>query len=85
MSLRIGVDVGGTNTDACLIRGDSILGWHKATTSPDTFQGIKEAIQSALTAAKVGRYINVSIGAYYYKVPFGDQRIFGIIGFLILS
>lgn len=60
MSLRIGVDVGGTNTDACLLRGDSILGWHKASTTADTFQGIKEAIQGALIGAKVGRYLNIS-------------------------
>ena len=41
--LRLGIDVGGTNTDAVLIDGDEVLSWHKAATSI----GITDAILSA--------------------------------------
>jgi len=41
--LRLGIDVGGTNTDAVLMDGDEVLSWHKAATSI----GITDAILSA--------------------------------------
>lgn len=57
-ALRIGVDVGGTNTDGVLLdpaAGDdpsrSILAWHKAPTTADPGAGIAAAIRSMLAAA----------------------------------
>ena len=38
--LRLGIDVGGTNTDAVLMDGDQVLSWHKVATSV----GIADAI-----------------------------------------
>ena len=38
-NVRIGVDVGGTNTDAVLLRGRTVLASHKAPTSPDVGTG----------------------------------------------
>ncbi|GKZ37213.1 hypothetical protein AbraIFM66950_008670, partial [Aspergillus brasiliensis] len=45
---RLGVDVGGTNTDAVLIRLDpvAILASHKAPTTPDVTTGITAAVQA---------------------------------------
>ncbi len=49
--LRIGVDVGGTNTDAVLLRGNEVLATHKAPTTPDVGSGIVAAIADVLEAA----------------------------------
>ncbi|GLJ92936.1 hydantoinase/oxoprolinase N-terminal domain-containing protein [Streptomyces poonensis] len=42
--LRLGIDVGGTNTDAVLIDGDRVLGAAKAATTADVSGGIVTAI-----------------------------------------
>ncbi len=46
--LRIGVDVGGTNTDAVAMSAEDVVGWAKATTTPDVTEGIVTAVQSLL-------------------------------------
>ncbi len=45
---RIGIDVGGTNTDAVIMRGREILAAHKAPTSGDATRGVVAAIQAVL-------------------------------------
>ncbi|OJJ76688.1 hypothetical protein ASPBRDRAFT_170896 [Aspergillus brasiliensis CBS 101740] len=52
---RLGVDVGGTNTDAVLIRLNpvAILASHKAPTTPDVTTGITAAVQAVIAAANV--------------------------------
>ncbi|MCJ8324288.1 MAG: hydantoinase/oxoprolinase family protein [Rhizobiales bacterium] len=47
--LRIGVDVGGTNTDAVIMQGDKLLGGIKSPTTPDVISGVKNAIVGALS------------------------------------
>ncbi len=51
--LRVGVDVGGTNTDAVLLRGRQVLATHKAPTTPDVGSGIVAAVDDVLRAAAV--------------------------------
>lgn len=46
--MRIGVDVGGTNTDAVLMDGNRVLAWHKSATSKDVSTGIVSAMQHVL-------------------------------------
>lgn len=53
MTLRIGIDVGGTNTDAVLMRGREVLSWAKRPTTPDVTSGIRSALQALLEAARV--------------------------------
>jgi N-methylhydantoinase A/oxoprolinase/acetone carboxylase beta subunit len=43
--MRIGIDVGGTNTDAVLMDGDSVVADAKVTTTPDVTDGIMQAVQ----------------------------------------
>jgi N-methylhydantoinase A/oxoprolinase/acetone carboxylase beta subunit len=50
--LRIGVDVGGTNTDAVLLRGRAVLATYKAPTTPDVGSGIVGAIDDVLKQAQ---------------------------------
>ncbi len=51
--MRIGVDVGGTNTDAVVMDGDRLLGAAKTQTTPRTNIGITRSIKKALDAAGV--------------------------------
>ncbi len=46
--LRIGVDVGGTNTDAVAMSGNDVVGWAKATTTPEVTDGIVTAVGTLL-------------------------------------
>lgn len=43
---RIGVDVGGTNTDAVLIEGDRIVAKYKTETTLDITTGVFKAISA---------------------------------------
>ncbi len=58
-ALKIGVDVGGTNTDAALLRGKSVLGSCKTATTDDVMTGVRESVarvirESAVNPADVG-------------------------------
>ncbi|KAG6001964.1 hypothetical protein E4U21_003615 [Claviceps maximensis] len=74
-SYRIGVDVGGTNTDAAILdvraahlpsRG--VLASHKALTTPDITSGIEAAIIAILQASEVDRrrILSVAIGTTHF-------------------
>ena len=54
MTKRIGIDVGGTNTDAVLMDGHEVMAWHKAPTTPDVGGGIVAALESVLAQSAVG-------------------------------
>ncbi len=51
--LRLGVDVGGTNTDAVVVSGAELLGAAKVTTTPDIMDGVIAAARAALEASQV--------------------------------
>jgi len=53
--MRIGVDVGGTNTDAVVMEGTKVLGWVKTPTTPDVTSGIVAALKGVLEQTKVSR------------------------------
>ncbi|KAI0466412.1 hypothetical protein F4859DRAFT_300001 [Xylaria cf. heliscus] len=60
-TLRIGVDVGGTNTDGVIIDpfqasapNKGIIAWHKAPTTPNPSIGINDAITTMFASAGVG-------------------------------
>lgn len=57
---QIGIDVGGTNTDAAILTGHEIIGWHKHVTTPDVTSGIVGALLGALLSTNIDR---VSIDA----------------------
>ncbi|KAF7585300.1 hypothetical protein BBP40_011296 [Aspergillus hancockii] len=76
MSLyRIGVDVGGTNTDAAILDikaadspGRGVLACHKATTTPDITSGIESSIRAILkdSAVDQNRVLSVTIGTTHF-------------------
>src|SRR5262249_58052577 len=63
--LRIGVDVGGTNTDAvCVDRADTLLAKAKVATTPDVTAGIRAALDRVLhsPAVALDRVTHVMLG-----------------------
>ena len=51
--MRIGIDVGGTNTDAVLMDGLDVLGWRKTPTTPDVGLGIIDVLRELLAQTHV--------------------------------
>lgn len=74
--VRIGVDVGGTNTDAVILdhsratlADKGVLAWHKtATTSPHVTDGIETSVQNVLEQSKVppNQVSNLTIGTTHF-------------------
>ena len=46
--IRIGIDVGGTNTDAVVMDGVHVLAAVKAATTPDVLRGVVDALEKVL-------------------------------------
>ena len=51
--MRIGIDVGGTNTDAVLMDGRTVRGWAKAPTTGDVSGGITRVLTDLMTTSQV--------------------------------
>jgi N-methylhydantoinase A/oxoprolinase/acetone carboxylase beta subunit len=85
--LRIGVDVGGTNTDAVLVRGKEVLTSHKAPTTPDVGDGIIAAIDEVLkqAAAAPSSIGVVMIGTTHFTNAFVEARHLCRVGVLRLG
>ena len=52
-SYRIGVDVGGTNTDAVLMEGRNLVAKTKQPTSQDVTTGILESLKAVIADARI--------------------------------
>lgn len=66
--MRIGVDVGGTNTDAVLIDGLRIVASNKQPTTPDVSSGVSAAVRAVLADRDVapGTITAVMIGTTHF-------------------
>src|SRR5437899_220333 len=63
MSLRLGVDIGGTNTDAVLVNGDDrVVARAKTPTTPDVISGIRAALGKVLTPAPLEPVVAAMLG-----------------------
>ena len=51
--IRIGVDVGGTNTDAVVMDGANVLAGVKSATMADVMSGVVAALKAVLAEAKL--------------------------------
>jgi N-methylhydantoinase A/oxoprolinase/acetone carboxylase beta subunit len=51
--MRIGVDVGGTNTDAVLLDGQAVVAWTKQPTTANVTGGITSALRAILDGSRV--------------------------------
>ncbi len=66
MSLRIGIDVGGTNTDAAVLRGSEVVAATKATTTEDVTSGILTALTRVLEGIDPAEVESVFIGTTHF-------------------
>ncbi len=74
--MRVGVDVGGTNTDAVLMDGDTVLASFKAPTTVDVEGGIVSAIRAVMADSDVAAECieSVMIGTTQFTNAFVEGR-----------
>ena len=74
--LRIGIDVGGTNTDVVLMDGRVVLGSAKHFTTPDVKSGVVKAVKAVLeqTGTAVQSVRAVMIGTTQFVNAFVERR-----------
>ena len=74
--MRIGIDVGGTNTDAVLMNGLDVLGWRKTPTTPDVGSGIITVLRELLaeTKAAAADIQAVMIGTTHFTNAIVERR-----------
>ena len=75
-TLRVGVDVGGTNTDAVIMSGREVLAAHKTRTTADVESGVQAALAEVLRLAAVSadRISAVMIGTTHFTNAFVQAR-----------
>lgn len=75
-AIRIGIDVGGTNTDAVLMSGQEILGSCKTNTTKDITTGVSNAVKSVLQQSAVSavEIQSVMIGTTHFLNAFVQRR-----------
>lgn len=72
----VGIDVGGTNTDAVLLRDDKVLAWHKTPTTADIQQGVEVAIEEVIRKADIQKHhvgsvkIGTTVRACFHSCEF---------------
>ncbi|MDA5193833.1 hydantoinase/oxoprolinase family protein [Govanella unica] len=66
--MRVGIDVGGTNTDAVLMNGSDVVAWVKAPTTMDVGEGIEAVLRSLIAESGVptSRIQSVMIGTTHF-------------------
>jgi N-methylhydantoinase A/oxoprolinase/acetone carboxylase beta subunit len=74
--MRVGVDVGGTNTDAVLMSGSEVVAWHKTPTTEDVTTGIANALEGIL-GSQTGQAASVDavmIGTTHFTNAVVERR-----------
>src|SRR5271163_765798 len=81
---RIGIDVGGTNTDAVLIDGNRVLVAVKTATTADVLGGVRTALSKLLaeTANGPGHIAAVVIGTTHFTNAVIERRALQRVGAL---
>lgn len=66
--MKIGIDVGGTNTDAVLMDERKVVSWHKTPTTPDVTTGIINSLNAILADSNlpVSKISGVMIGTTHF-------------------
>lgn len=74
--MRIGIDVGGTNTDAVLMDGRTVAGWAKSPTTPDVSSGISAVLTRLLsdTGVTPGSIAAVMLGTTHFTNAVVERR-----------
>ncbi len=85
--MRIGVDVGGTNTDAVLMEGKEVIAWTKNPTSPDVSHGVADAIDAVISKGGIQREAvsAVMVGTTHFTNALVERRGLDRVGVLRLA
>ncbi len=85
--MRIGVDVGGTNTDAALMDGGTVVASVKSPTTADIGSGVVAAIKNVLAGSGVspGAIIGVMIGTTQFTNAIVERRRLVPVGIIRLA
>ena len=85
--MRIGVDVGGTNTDAALMDGGTVVASVKSPTTADIGSGVVAAIKHVLAGSGVspGAIIGVMIGTTQFTNAIVERRRLVPVGIIRLA
>lgn len=85
--LRVGVDVGGTNTDAVLMDGNQLLNSCKVSTSQNIQDGIVSAISDVIKNARVSAadLAIVSIGTTHFTNAFVQRKDLDEVGIIRIA
>ena len=85
--LRIGIDVGGTNTDAVVMAGRDVLAACKSPTTGDVGSGIRAALAEVMRQAQVAghRIGAVMIGTTHFTNAFVQARSLARVGVIRLA
>ena len=84
--MKVGVDVGGTNTDAVIVGPKGVVGWQKTPTTEDVYSGIVTAISAAIDDGGVdkGKVDSVMIGTTQFTNAVIERRALLPVGVLRL-
>jgi N-methylhydantoinase A/oxoprolinase/acetone carboxylase beta subunit len=84
--VRIGIDVGGTNTDAALLRGRDVVATIKTATTADVTAGVASAIRAVLEGSGIGaaQVSAVMIGTTHFLNAVVEGRHLRRVGILRL-
>lgn len=81
--LRIGIDVGGTNTDAVLVDdSDAVLAAVKTPTTPDPFDGVQSVISQLLDGVDKASVSQAMLGTTHPANAIIERRGLGSVGVL---
>jgi N-methylhydantoinase A/oxoprolinase/acetone carboxylase beta subunit len=84
--LRIGIDVGGTNTDAVVVDDNgTVVASHKAATTPDPFDGIRAALDGILAGVDTGAITQAMLGTTHPANAIIQRRELDRVGVLRLA
>ncbi len=82
--LRIGIDVGGTNTDAVLMHQETVLASAKSQTTADVTSGAVSAIQAVLdeSGTQPNQISNIMVGTTHFVNAFVQRRDLSEVGII---
>ncbi|HEX8755018.1 MAG TPA: hydantoinase/oxoprolinase family protein [Steroidobacteraceae bacterium] len=85
--MRVGVDVGGTNTDAVLMEGEKVVAWTKCPTSPEVSVGVAAAIDAVIGKAGIERQSisSVMVGTTHFTNALVERNGLDRVGVLRLA
>ena len=88
MRYRLGIDVGGTNTDAVILdEKNNVIAKHKETTTPDVSTGITRAVERVLELSKINptNITNAMLGTTHATNAIVERKGLSRVGLIRLS